>query len=103
MINQVRADLLFRSASAVSDGPVSHQDQDMVAMKHAMIHSSNRRILLADHSKLGRVALHRVAGIEELNTLVIDDGYSEEEFEHIADRDVALEVVPVTAERPAFG
>jgi DeoR/GlpR family transcriptional regulator of sugar metabolism len=103
MINQVRADLLFLSASAVSEGQVLHQDQDMVAMKRAMIHSSNRRILLADHSKLGRVALHRVADIEEFDTFIIDDGYSEEEFKHIADRGVPLEIVPVLAERPAFG
>jgi DeoR/GlpR family transcriptional regulator of sugar metabolism len=99
MIDQLRADLLFLSASAIADGQVLHQDQDMVAMKRAMVRSSRRRILLADHSKLGRGALHRVGDIDEFDLLIIDDGFSEEQFKHVDDRAVALEIVPMGVER----
>jgi DeoR/GlpR family transcriptional regulator of sugar metabolism len=100
MINQVRADLLFLSASAISNGQVLHQEQDMVAMKRAMIRSSDRCILLADHTKLGRVALHRVASVDEFDLLITDDGHSEDEFNHIAERGVTLEIVPTGVNLP---
>ena len=61
MISQIRADLLFLSPSAIHGGTALHQEEDMVATKRAMMLSSDRRILVADHSKLGRRATHRLA------------------------------------------
>lgn len=96
MIKQLRADLLFLSPSAVADGHVLHQEQDMVATKQAMMSSAERKILMVDHSKLGRRALHRVAAVEDFDGIVTDDGGSAGDLEHIADRGVPITVARTT-------
>ncbi|MEO6301257.1 MAG: DeoR/GlpR family DNA-binding transcription regulator, partial [Paracoccaceae bacterium] len=57
-IARLRADTLFLSMSAITDDIVFHQSPEMVETKRAMFESSARRILLADHTKFGRRALH---------------------------------------------
>jgi len=85
MIAQLRADLLFISPSAIADGKIMHQEQDMVAVKRAMMNSCDEKILLADHSKLGRRATHVVAGLEDFDHVITDDGTSADALAHIED------------------
>ena len=95
MINQVRADLLFLSPSAVSDGQVLHQEEDMVATKRAMMHSAERRVLMVDRSKLGRRALRRVAAVEDFDQIVTDDSGTDDDLRHISDRGVPITITKV--------
>jgi DeoR/GlpR family transcriptional regulator of sugar metabolism len=92
MINQLRADLLFLSPSAVADGQVLHQEQDMVATKRAMMCAAERKVLMVDRSKLGRRALHRVAAVEDFDQIVTDDSGSGADLDHISDRGVPIAI-----------
>lgn len=92
MIEQVRADLLFMSPSAVQDGFVLHQEPEMVATKRAMLRSSGQRVLLSDRSKFGRRALHQVARISEFDQLIVDDGGSAEDDAMLTELDVTVTV-----------
>lgn len=95
MVSQLRADLLFFCPSAISDGVALHQEEDMVAVKRAMIASSARRVLVADHSKLGRRATHRLASLEEFELVLTDDGASPDELAHVLGRGIPVTKVSV--------
>lgn len=93
MIRNLRADLFFMSPSAIDRGEILHQEQEMVGVKRAMIASCERRVLLSDHSKLGRTATHRVAGIEEFDRVFVDERATAEQLQHLHSEDVAVTIV----------
>jgi DeoR/GlpR family transcriptional regulator of sugar metabolism len=72
-IMRLRADTVFMSMSAVVDDIVFHQSPEMVETKRAMFDCSARRILLADHTKFERRALHSFAGLTEFDVVIVDD------------------------------
>ena len=39
-----------------------------------MLRAAAKRVLLIDHGKLGKTALHRLADLSEFDLLVVDDG-----------------------------
>ncbi len=72
-ISRLRADTLFMSMSAITDDMVFHQSPEMVETKRAMFDSAATRILLADHTKFGRRALHSFAALTEFDIVIVDD------------------------------
>jgi DeoR/GlpR family transcriptional regulator of sugar metabolism len=91
----VRADVLFMSTSAVSDCLALHQDQRTMAGKRAMMAAAKRRILLVDHTKFGRVALHKLAPLGDFDLLVVDSGIDDASLKELRECSVPFEVVPV--------
>lgn len=73
-IAALRADIFLMSTSAVSNGAAFHQEQEIVAVKRAMLRIAAKRVLLIDHAKLGTTALHRLADLSEFDLIVVDDG-----------------------------
>jgi DeoR/GlpR family transcriptional regulator of sugar metabolism len=69
-----RADWTFLGAYGVHEqAGVTEEDAPDAAMKRAMIASGMRSVLLADHSKFGRLAKHFVSSIDGMHALVTDE------------------------------
>lgn len=99
MIRQLHVDLAFMASSAIYEGQMLHQEQEMVGVKRAMIASSRRRVLLADHTKLGRLATHQVASLTQFDHVIVDSGITEEGRAHLDDAEPNLLVAPLTEAR----
>ncbi|MGO7360519.1 hypothetical protein ACCS66_38820, partial [Rhizobium ruizarguesonis] len=56
----------------ISDGTVLHQSPETVDTKRAMFYFSVKRILLADHTKFERLALHSFAALDEFDVVIVD-------------------------------
>jgi DeoR/GlpR family transcriptional regulator of sugar metabolism len=68
----IHTDAVFMSTSAISPTVAFHQEDRIVALKRAMLSSATKRYLLVDHTKLDRVALHRIVSLEEFDLIITD-------------------------------
>jgi DeoR/GlpR family transcriptional regulator of sugar metabolism len=104
-IANLRADVFFLSTAAVAHGEAYHQEQEIVAVKRAMLNVSTRKILLVDHNKLGKVALHRLAPLREFDLVIVDDGAREDDIRALREARVAVAVAPMreTATQEGMG
>ncbi|MER6715716.1 MULTISPECIES: DeoR/GlpR family DNA-binding transcription regulator [unclassified Streptomyces] len=91
-VEQLRVDVCFASTSAVHGGYAYHQEQHIVSVKRAMLDAAARNVLLIDHTKLGRVALHRVVPLSRFDTVLVDDGASPEALRDLDEHKVRYEV-----------
>ncbi|MER6059678.1 DeoR/GlpR family DNA-binding transcription regulator [Streptomyces sp. NPDC001792] len=91
-VEQLRVDVGFLSTSGVHGGYAYHQEQHIVSVKRAMLDAAARTVLLVDHTKLSRVALHRVAPLSHFDLLLVDDGASPEALRDLDEHEVRHEV-----------
>jgi len=91
-IESLRVDLCLVSTSAVSAGYAYHQEPHIVSVKRAMLASAARKVLLIDHTKLGRVALHRVVPLEVFERVIVDVGASPEALRDLDEHKVSFEL-----------
>lgn len=59
-------------------------DEAEASLNHRMVERSRRIVVLTDASKFGRVALHRIARIEEVHAVITDPGIGSREHEQLA-------------------
>jgi DeoR/GlpR family transcriptional regulator of sugar metabolism len=88
----LHTDLGFYSFAGVSDGGVHHQEQEIVVTKRALLGVTERRMLLVDHGKLGRTALHRVAELTDFERVVTDAGAPPAALRALVEHRVAVTV-----------
>ncbi|MCP4385164.1 MAG: DeoR/GlpR transcriptional regulator [Hyphomicrobiales bacterium] len=77
-VSQFRATKYLTSSSAIDGETVYHPEVAIAAVKRDMIRAADKSYLLADHSKLNRTALHRVAGIDDFEEIITDRPLSQE-------------------------
>jgi DeoR/GlpR family transcriptional regulator of sugar metabolism len=92
-IEALRVDLLFASTSAVSGSYAYHQEQEIVLVKRAMIRCAQRAVLMVDHTKLGRAALHRVAPLRDFALVLTDSAAPESTLREMRENGVTYETV----------
>lgn len=97
-IKRLRADRLFMSMSAITDDMVFHQSPEMVDTKRAMFESASMRILLADHTKFERRALHAMGGLDEFDVVIVDDATPPRQVERMHMRGINVIVAPLQAQ-----
>lgn len=93
-ISQLRADVLIMSTSAITNDVVYHQFLETVDTKRAMFDASNKRILLADHTKFERQALHALAPLKDFDVVIVDEGTAESDIRRMHDKGINVLVAP---------
>jgi DeoR/GlpR family transcriptional regulator of sugar metabolism len=73
-VRGIHVDAVFMSTSAVSTTDMFHQEEQIVALKREMLNSATKKYLLVDHTKLGRLALLKIASLTELDLIITDAG-----------------------------
>lgn len=92
-IASVRANILFCSASAVNGTSAFVQDSQVVKVKQAMMNVSSQRILLIDHTKFDKVALHLMGDLTEFDKVLVTDGLAPDTIKHLEQAGVRLHIV----------
>ena len=92
-IENLGVDICLMSTTAVRGAYCYHPDSNVADTKRAMIRGAQRRILMVDHSKFTRTALHRFVAVSEFTTVITDSLTPAQEIERI--RDAGVEVVVV--------
>jgi DeoR/GlpR family transcriptional regulator of sugar metabolism len=95
-IRALHADIVFVSTSAVRRGAAYHQEEEIVWVKRAMIGAAERRVLLVDHTKLERVALHHVAPLADLTCIVTDAAAAPASLTELRESHPNVQVAPTT-------
>lgn len=96
-IRRLRADVAFLSLSAITDGLAFHQSPEMVETKRAMLDCAAKRVLLADHTKFERRALHAMCALDEFDVVIVDDATPPRTVAAIRERGVNVEIAPPPA------
>ena len=99
-ISKLRADVVFMSTTAILDGFLYHKSEETILIRHAMMHSAARKILLVDHSKFRRRATHQLAALADFDVVIVDAGLDEHTVSAMRERGVHIDVAP-GAEEPA--
>lgn len=92
----LRADTLIMSMAAITDDIVFHQSPDMIEIKKTMFDSASRRILLMDHSKLERRALHSFLPLSDFDVVIFDDSTPVAHLDRMRDKGINIVVAPVS-------
>ncbi len=79
----IRADVLFLGAHAVSDELVSETSPEVAAVKRVLMQAANSRRLLVDASKFRPRVFMNVCPIAELDEIITDAGAPAEDLEKI--------------------
>jgi len=70
--DDLRADAVFLSSGGIAPYGLTDFHLDEVATKQAMLAGAAHRYVLADSSKFGRAAAHRVCRLKDFDTLITD-------------------------------
>lgn len=89
-----RADVAVVSVPALRGGQCFHMLPASAAVKRAMFAASTDRLLLIDHTKVGRTATHLLCEVDEFSWVVLDDGVDPAEISTVRSRGVTVDVVP---------
>jgi DeoR family transcriptional regulator of aga operon len=93
-LKNLRADKLFMGTPAIHvDYGLSAPDLSEVQSGRALITAANDVIVLCDHTKFGKVATMRVAGIEVASRIITDAGTSVAELDSLSASGIAVETV----------
>ncbi|MET7903221.1 DeoR/GlpR family DNA-binding transcription regulator [Streptomyces sp. NPDC005336] len=95
-IRPLRADVLFMSTTAISDGSCFHKSQDTIMIKRALMEAAERRVLLLDHTKLGKRALRQLAPLTAFDIVIVDAAIGPEDLAELRGWGVPVEVAPPT-------
>ncbi|MGW6454794.1 DeoR/GlpR family DNA-binding transcription regulator [Streptomyces sp. NPDC055078] len=95
-IEALSVDLVVVSTSALDARMAYHQEQDVVLVKRAMLTSGAGKVMLMDHTKLARTALHRVGPVNGLDHLIVDDGVEPELLGRLREQ-TRVSVAPVAS------
>lgn len=93
-IATLRADTFIMSTSAITDDTCFHQTLETVDTKRAMFDAAATRILLVDHTKFEKRALHALAHLTEYDLVIVDDKTDVSHITRLRSQGVNVVVAP---------
>src|SRR5262245_49476317 len=72
----------------------------LVETERQMMSCGQEVVIVADHSKFGRLALARLCGLDEVQHVVVDQGLPDEHRAMLEAAAVSIHLAPMAAERP---
>jgi DeoR/GlpR family transcriptional regulator of sugar metabolism len=94
-IATLRADTFIMSTSAITDDTCFHQTPETVDTKRAMFDAAATRILLVDHTKFEKRALHALAHLTEFDLVIVDEKTDASHIERLRRQGVTVVVAPM--------
>lgn len=91
-VRSLRIDTAFISTTAIARGACWHMSQEMVQVKQAFLEAADRRVLLADHTKFERRALHRLTALDAFDLVLVDAGTPPAIVQRLTDNGVTVHV-----------
>ncbi len=73
-LGDMHYDVVFMSVPAVSRGMCFHPSGTAAELKRAYMASAELSVLLIDHTKPTRRAIHRICDLDDFDAVVVDDG-----------------------------
>src|SRR5262249_56665314 len=67
----------------------------LVETERQMMSCGQEVMIVADHTKFGRLALARLCGLEEVQSIVVDSGLAEGQRAMLAAAGLAIHIAPV--------
>lgn len=92
-VESVRANMMFLAASAISERGVYNGNGHDAIIKRALIDVSEKVVLLADSSKLALASMVKICDWHLIDTLITDDGISDDDRRNIEQQGVEMIVV----------
>lgn len=89
----LRVNTLICSTSTVDNGMALIQDSSVTRVKQAMMRAANKKILIVDSGKFGKVALNKFAPLEAFQLVITDDGLDARTMARLRTNGVKLRVV----------
>jgi DeoR/GlpR family transcriptional regulator of sugar metabolism len=102
-IQKLRADTFIMSTSAITDDVCFHQTLETVDTKRAMFDAAATRILLVDHTKFEKRALHALAHLTEFDLVIVDWLTRQEDISRLREQGVRVVIAPALGTRVAMG
>ncbi|RZT24815.1 DeoR family transcriptional regulator [Mycobacterium sp. BK558] len=84
-LRDMHYDVLFMSVPAVSRGMCFHPSSAAAELKRAFMESAELCVLLIDHTKVARRAIHRICDLVVFDAVVVDGGIDPEELQRLED------------------
>jgi DeoR/GlpR family transcriptional regulator of sugar metabolism len=95
-LRDMHYDVLFMSVPAVSRGMCFHPSSPAADLKRAFMESAEMRVLMIDHSKVARRAIHRICDVVDFDAVVIDSGVDPADLQRLEDTGATVVVASLT-------
>lgn len=95
-LEMLSADTYFMSSPAVMNGMCYHPHQELVLVKQAMFRAARRRVLIVDHTKFTRTALHAMMPVKDFDVVIVDSNVDPEHLRMLRQSGVDVQVAHVS-------
>jgi DeoR family transcriptional regulator, fructose operon transcriptional repressor len=89
---------ILGAGGIVADG-IYNSNLLLVETERQMMSCGQEVMIVADHTKFGRLALSRLCGLDEVQAIVVDSGLAEDDRAMLDAAGLAIHVAPVEAHR----
>ena len=97
-IRALRADMLFMSTTAITEGFCYHQSQETIIVKRALMEAAAVCVLLVDHSKFSKRGLFQLAPLTDFDLIIVDKGIQERDLALLRDFGATVHVAGTESE-----